>query len=65
MEYPLTGQSLLCRIGNKCLNPCSNGIPSDSWICACYRWQYRLNPCSNGIPSDNIGGEIRKGIVFV
>ena len=30
MEYPLTADAIKTNINGICLNPCSNGIPSDS-----------------------------------
>ena len=36
------------------LNPCSNGIPSDTDRTLIEGSEKRLNPCSNGIPSDPI-----------
>ena len=34
------------------LNPCSNGIPSDTAKVTELENYFSLNPCSNGIPSD-------------
>ena len=45
-----------------CLNPCSNGIPSDRFYCAIIKHRVSLNPCSNGIPSDSLDGEWQFGI---
>ena len=55
MEYSLTNRVNVTVHAVNRLNPCSNGILSDTWNGSMdIDTAIRLNPCSNGILSDII-----------
>ena len=65
MEYPLTFIYYYSHYVGCCLNPCSNGIPSDKKIYNYESIRMCLNPCSNGIPSDNCTTSVRTSTQIV
>ena len=68
MEYPLTEYGIrCCNCSKLCLNPYSNGIPSDNSEAYARINNKCLNPYSNGIPSDNDMGdpEYKDGSVLI
>ena len=62
MEYPLTNRVKTATVTTRSLNPCSNGIPSDTNTPTQLKKIIRLNPCSNGIPSDTM---IQRALTFL
>ena len=62
MECPLTMHLLMVVHLNHCLNPCSNGMPSDIEHLQTENRKACLNPCSNGMPSDTM---IQRALTFL
>ena len=62
MECPLTKEDYYWGRNPYCLNPCSNGMPSDIKNAQLYLQELCLNPCSNGMPSDTM---IQRALTFL